>query len=1059
MTGVSELTSNRQDVSRNLHEAEESLPACFERVAERHRLRPALGSDVWQASYEELNVTANRLAHALMTGGGEPGDRIAILMQHDTPVIATLLAVLKANRVVVAFNPTNPPARLRQLMDDAEPALIVTDSANRELAADITGPSCGIVGFEDQGAGGPVDNLSIAIPPDQAAVLAYTSGSTGRPKAVMMTHRQFRRNVIIHTEAMQYTADDRLPLFGSLSGGQAVTMTWCALLNGAMLCPYPVIIKGVTGLAEWMIDRGITAYVSSASIFRNFMKTLDDDFVFSGVRAVRLASEPATADDFRSFQKHFPEKCVFVHTLSCSETCNVAVSRRSRDDTVPEGRLPIGLLSKGQEVLFLDDEGRPVDPGEVGEIVVRGRYVAAGYWRDPALTAERFSDDLDGSGTRLVHTGDLGRINSDGFLEFFGRRDDRVKIRGNRIEPSEVEDALHRLPGIDRAVVEAIKRVDREPALVGYVVTSNGHSWSPAELRHALRAVLPDQMVPSAFVFLASLPFTATGKIDREKLRQIHPPLREQQPGQQPQTETEALLADIWAEVFDFSGIGRQDDFFALGGDSLMAAVVAARVHGAVGVELNLGLFADHPTLAGLAAAIDVLRLTEIDDKPLLVRAPRDRPLPLSFAQERTWKFSQTPEQSAGYTVARAHRIVGPLDVGLLRDCMSYIARRHEILRTTFPVVDGRPVQIAHSPEPVPLPLLDLTGTADPEEQAVLCCRREAALIFDLMLGPLVRFSLIRLRENEHWLLRVVHHITCDIWSWEVYFRELALLYEAKLRGDDPPLPDFEPLQYADYAVWQRRVLGPEGPAYKEVIAWWQRILSGASHALKLPFMRADVRTELDPAEGVIYWGVDAQTSRQLNALARTEGATPYMVRLAAFVALLATETGEPDVILGTYVANRNRMAAQNMFGFFINLATLRFRYQPRKSFREWLSIVRATVVETEARSEIPYEQLCHELRQKGVIPPDIQVIFGISRSGNVHKLADLELTSLDRYYESMPWGFTLNFDEHDEEHSCRVTFDAGIYDPAGVRGLIDRFRRLLDAVTCNPDVVLEDLP
>jgi acyl-CoA synthetase (AMP-forming)/AMP-acid ligase II len=255
MTGVSELTSNRQDISRNPFQADESLPACFERVAERHRLRPALASDVWQASYEELNVTANRLAHALMARSGAPRDRIAILMQHDTPMIAALLAVLKANRIVVALNPTNPAARLRQLMDDAEPAAIVTDFANRELAADISRPDCSVVGFEDQAAGGRIDNPSITAPPDQAAVLAYTSGSTGRPKAVMMTHRQFRRNVIIHTEAMEYSADDRLPLFGALSGGQAVTMTWCALLNGAMLCPFPVITKGVTGLADWMIDR------------------------------------------------------------------------------------------------------------------------------------------------------------------------------------------------------------------------------------------------------------------------------------------------------------------------------------------------------------------------------------------------------------------------------------------------------------------------------------------------------------------------------------------------------------------------------------------------------------------------------------------------------------------------------------------------------------------------------------------------------------------------------------------------------------------------------------
>ena len=697
-------------------------------------------------------------------------------------------------------------------------------------------------------------------------------------------------------------------------------------------------------------------------------------------------------------------------------------------------------------------------PREVGEIAVHSRYVAAGYWRNPALTAERFSDDLDGSGTRLVRTGDLGRINSDGLLVFFGRKDDRIKIRGNRIEPSEVEGALGRLPGIDRAVVEAVSQVDREPALVGYVVTSHGHSWSPAELRQALRTMLPDHMVPSAFLLLPSLPLTATGKIDREKLRQIHPPLHEQQPGQRPQTETETLLANIWAKVFDMSEISRQDDFFALGGNSLTAAVVAARVHGALGVELNLASFADHPTLAGLAAAIEEIRSAGIDDKPPLVRAPRDRPLPLSFFQERTWKFSQTPEQSAGHLAMRGHRIVGPLDIEVLRDCISYIVRRHEILRTTFSVVDGSPAQIVHPPAAVPVTFFDLIDAADTEREAALLAREQGGRIFDLTLGPLLRVFLIRLRENEYMLWHFAHHIICDSGSWIGYFRELALLYEAKLGGKDPPLPDVEPLQCGDHAVWQRRILDPEKPAYKEAVAWWRQILAEAPRALRLPFLRSSAQSGLDPGDGLIYWGMAPQTSRRLNALGRAQGATPYMVRLAAFVALLAAETGEPDVILGTYVANRNHIAVQDMFGFFVNLATLRFRYEPGKSFHKWLSVVRARILETEVRSEIPYEQLCDELRQQGITPPEIKVILGSAKGREPLEFANLRLTSLDRYFENMPWGFTLNFDEYDEEHSCRAIFDAGIYDPAGVRELIGGFRRLLDGIARNPDLSVEEL-
>ena len=863
---------------------------------------------------------------------------------------------------------------------------------------------------------------------------------------------------MIHTEAMEYSAADRLPLFGSLSGGQAITATWCALLNGATLCPFAVTVKGLTGLADWMSVHGITVYASSASIFRSFMKALDDGFKFPGVRAVRLSSEPATSDDFKLFQRHFLKHSVFVHTLSCSETCNIAWSRRSHDDSVPEGRLPIGMPSKGQTVLLWDHSDCAVAPGEVGEIVVRSRYVAAGYWRDGVLTADRFSDDLDGAGTRLVRTGDLGRINTDGMLEFRGRRDDRVKIRGNRIELSEVEAALHRVGGIERAVVEAIPRDNKEPVLVGFIVLRGDRAWRHRELRSELLKALPSAMVPSAFVFLDRFPITPTGKIDREKLRQRNISWREPRSDQEPRTETDALLAGIWAEVFERDDIGLNDDFFNLGGDSLMAAVVAARLWDAVGVEVHLGTFVRHPTLKELARTIDRLQGALLDDPQPLLRSPRNGPLPLTFWQERMWRFSQTAEQSAGYTVARVHRILGPLDVGVLRDCLDYIAGRHEILHTTFALIDGRPAQIVHPPTPVRFHDLDLTGASDPEGQAKLYCKQEAARIFDLTQGPLMRISLIRLRKNEYWLLRVAHHIITDTNTWLLYFRELALLYETKLAGKPAPLPEIAPLQYGDYAIWHQQVFALDAPAYRKSVEWWHGVLAAAPENLKLPFQRPRASTDVAPAEGVMYWGIAPDISRRLDALGQSEGATPYMVRLAIFVSLIAAETGEPDVILGTYLANRNRVAVQNMFGPFINLATFRFRYEPHTTFLDWLSIVRERVADTELHSEIPYEELCDELHRMQVMPPAIQILFGISKSQHTIKFADLELTPLRRYEERMPWGFTVNHDEEDEKNECRVAFDARLYSPAGVRAFVERYTRLLDTASRHPDRALVEL-
>ena len=494
---------------------------------------------------------------------------------------------------------------LKMLVEDAEPSVIVTDVQNRNLAAEFGHSGCSILSFESETVMGPFQNPSIEILPEQTAFLVYTSGTTGRPKGVMQTHRQLRRAAAAHTEAMQYTENDRIPLFAMVSTSQGSVVLCGILLNGARLCPFSLKARGIAGLADWIIARELTVYVSSASIFRTLAKTIDDRLVFATVRAVRLASEAVTADDFRAFRQHFPPTSIFVHMLSTSETSSIAWSRWTQDDNIPEGTFPVGHFWRDTEVSLLGDDGQPVARGEVGEIMVKSRYLANGYWRDPELTAERFSADLDGNGTRLVRTGDQGRINADGLLEFCGRKDDRIKIRGNRIELRDIERALEGFPGIDRTAVVAVARDNHEPVLVAFVVKKTNASLTAPRLRHAVRANLPLHMVPSRIVFLDSLPYNWGNKIDREALRQFFLPVRGGNKGDEPRTETEMLLADTWAEIFELPDIGRDDDFFNLGGDSLSGAVVAAQVYAALGVELSLSAIADHPTVSTLAAFID----------------------------------------------------------------------------------------------------------------------------------------------------------------------------------------------------------------------------------------------------------------------------------------------------------------------------------------------------------------------------------------------------------------------------------------------------------------------
>ena len=1049
--------TNGAKMAEGSGDAGQSIPTRFEEIAALHPARTAVGSGEWQPAYEALNVAANRLAHVLIPRG-EPGDRVAVLMRHDAPLIAAILAILKAGRILVVLNPTDPPARLKQILDEAEARVLVTDLANHALAAQVAGKNQDVVGFEKDSTG-PARNPEIKIVPDAVAAILFTSGSTGRPKGVMQTHRNIIHNVSRLTRGMRLQKEDRLTLLASPSGGQGLSTTWCALLNGAALCPFPLMEKSVAGLADWVVAQDITVFVSTASLFRHFTQSLDDKKTFPTVRLVRLGSEPATADDFKSYQRHFAKDCVLLNSLSSTETGNITQHRLTQNESFAEGRLPVGWPVEGMEILLLDENGREVGEGETGEMVVRSRYLSPGYWRNEPLTARCFSEANGADGLRIFRSGDLGRRTADGALRFLDRKDARVKIHGYRVEVSEIESALERQPEVASAAVCAQTLPNGDTRLVAYVVPAAAADCTAEILRRSLLQIIPSYMVPASFVFLDELPLTPHGKLDRGQLGQIPSPVPTPPPVEVPATNTEILLADIWKKVFDRGTIGRHDDFFDLGGDSLNASVVAAQVHAALGVELELRVFAEHSTLAELARAVDDLRRADrTRNTPGLVRVSRTAPLPLSFSQERVWKQSQSVAGSLGYTMASSHHIRGPLNVSVLRASMSFLIRRHEILRTTFEDVAGRLVQIIHPPGDVSLAVLDFAGDPEAEARTARLFWEEGRRRFDLQQPPLMRFTLVRIGENDHRLLRVNHHILSDAWSWKIYFRELGLAYEAGLRGETPPLPEFKPLQYADYAARQRRPLNVADPAWREDVDWWSRRFTGRLRPTKLPFTRFWRSRRARPDDGVLTWGLAPAVSDRLARLGRAESATYFELRLAAFIALLAAKNHQPDIILSTFLNYRNCVATQDMFGDFVNPVTLRLQCDQTRTFREWLAVTRKLLGETQARSEISYEQLCVELQQRGVHLPETPIIFSVSDHTAPVRFGGLEIEWLDRHTSGMPWGFQLNFNQHHEEHCCLVSFNAYVYHPARVQAWISWLVRFLDAASQNPDLPLGHL-
>ena len=584
----------------SLGDVEQSIPARFEQVAVLHSSRIALGSGAWQPTYAELNAAANRFAHALISHGGAAGDRVALLLRHDTLLMAAVLAVLKAGRVVVVLDPTNPPTRLKEILDDAETGLIVTDATNHGLADRMAQPAHHVICFEEHSPG-PTHKPEMKIVPQAVAFLLYTSGSTGRPKGVMQTHRNILHNVIRLTQGMALRPEDRIILLASLSGGLGLSTMWCALLNGAALCPFSTRDRGVVGLADWLVEQKTTVYVSSASVFRHFIRTLEGGEHFPAVRLVRLASEPAISNDFAAYQKHFADGCILFSTLSSSETGNLTQHRLTKSDRLVEKRLPVGWPGEGMEILLVDEHGQEVRDGETGEIIVRSRYLSPGYWRDEVLTAERFFGGDGPNDFRLFRSGDLGRRMADGALMFVDRKDTRVKVHGYRIEISEIEEVLARQPEVEGAVVCARATLNNDTQLTAYVVLRAGRTCDAERLRRRLRKILPGYMVPASFIFLDQFPLMPHGKVDRQALSPPSETRKRAHGARKPRDIVERNLTRIFESVLGVSAIGRRDDFFDLGGTSLQSVEVLAAIEEIFDVALPPSALVEHSTAERLA--------------------------------------------------------------------------------------------------------------------------------------------------------------------------------------------------------------------------------------------------------------------------------------------------------------------------------------------------------------------------------------------------------------------------------------------------------------------------
>jgi amino acid adenylation domain-containing protein len=587
-------------------ETEQSIPDRFEKIVRRYPNSLAIQARNVTRDYAELNKTANRVARAILGLRGLGQEPVALLLNHDAPMIESILGVLKAGKICVPLDPAYPQERAAYILENSQAQLIVTDNKNLPMARILAQQPYQLLNIEELDTSLSGGNLGLAITPDALAYILYTSGSTGHPKGVIHNHRNVLHNAMRYSNGCHIGTEDRVTLLASLGTGQGTPTAFSALLTGATLHPFNIREQGIGGLSEWLIREEITVYISAPTVFRHFVATLTGEEKFPELRVIRLGAEQVRKSDVDLYKKYFSPDCVLAIFLSATEVGNFTQYFIHKETEIAGDIVPVGYAVQDMEILLLDDTDREVGFNEVGEIAVKSRYLSPGYWRNPDLTDAAFKPDPAGGSTRIYRTGDLGRKRPDGCLAHIGRKGLQVKIRGFRVELEEIETTLRLHPAVRESIVEAIADESENLRLVAYMIFHQDQALTTTELATYLRTKLPDYMVPSAFVILDSIPLTPTGKIDRRGLPQPDKAAHDSNaPFVAPRSPIEREITDVWCEILGLERVGIYDNFFDLGGHSISATQIVARLQRIFDLDLTSATLLVNPTVAGMAEVIN----------------------------------------------------------------------------------------------------------------------------------------------------------------------------------------------------------------------------------------------------------------------------------------------------------------------------------------------------------------------------------------------------------------------------------------------------------------------
>ncbi len=1061
----------------NNTDVDDSLECCvhelFEQQAERKPNNIAVATTESDYTYLELNKFANQLAHYISKKDLPPETRIGICLERSFEMVAVLLGVLKSGNAYIPLDPKNPFERISYMLDEGDAQLLITDSKLYKHLQPLAIDVLLIDTMADDIKSEPDTNLELAITGSQLVYVLFTSGSTGQPKGVMVEHRSLLNLTLYQKGNYKLSEIDKVLQLLSFSFDAAGEEIYPSLCSGATLVLAPPDVDLTTKpFLDFCRENEISILHLNPSLWHVMVSDLEEGAgtIPEEIRITVVGGESPSFERLQSWRELTKavrplEETVFINTYGPTEATITATDFKILSDTkFIDQQIPIGKPINNTKVYVLDQFGHPVPVGVSGELFISGVGLSRGYINKPNLSEEKFLDNEFVPGTKMYRTGDLVRYLPDGNIEFLGRIDNQVKIRGYRIELSEIESALLSEPTIHTGVA-VVKGANLDKRIIAYVVPKNGNDIDVDNVKKYLGSKIPGYMIPSLLVQIDALPTLNSGKIDYKNLPDPEFNVDKEEADKAPKNPIEELLISIWEKLLGHPNIGVNDNFINLGGHSLLITQLSSKVRDIFQVELPLKTFFEAESLRELAAIIYQEQQQKIGYSPSVIEVqPREGILPLSFAQQRLWFLDQLSPGNLFYNIPVALRFKGEMDVEAFRWSINQIIARHEILRTRFDSVSGKPVQIIEDQLEVEIPFVDLIEIPESErfDQVIQLLTAEANKPFELSLLPLMRVLFVRTNEDEHFFLLTIHHIITDGWSVNLMVKELVRLYEIRILADTtsdissdlPPLP----IQYADFTLWQRKWL--EGDNLSLQLDYWRNKLNGRPHLLNLPtdYPRPPLQSSNG---GAINFEIDKETFDSLRTVSIANNVTLFITLLASFQILLAKYSGQEDILVGTPIANRNRSELEQLLGFFVNTLVVRSNITAEQSVSQLLKQVRETAIEAYAHQDLPFELLVESIQPERDLShsPIFQAAFSLqTMPSQILEIPGLIIEPVELESLTSKFDLTMVMAETDSGLSGTLEFSTDLFEQRTIEKMVEHWKVLLESVARNDEELVSNI-